>query len=411
MAIEVRPLERDRLADLMVPISVAFGAAPSLERVERFGSVPELQLLLGAFEEDDIVGSAGAFTFDMTVPGGVSVETSGTSVVAVLPTHRRRGILRRLMRGHLDEAHRRGQAVAALFASEGSIYGRFGYGLAALRGEMDLRRERTAFAPTLGPARARESTARVRLVGEAEAAAAFPLVWERVRLSRPGMLSRSDTWWRVRRTADPEWLRAGRPPLQRVLVELDGRPAAYALYRLGGSMGPGLLAELPLDIVEALGDSPEATRALWRYLFGIDVIHTFRATQIPADHPLLFLLAEPARLQIRLGDGLWVRLVDVAAALSRRGYAEGPPLVLEVEDAFCPWNTGRYRLAAGLAERTRAEPDLALHVDALGAVYLGGFGFTELAQAGRVVERAPGALRRGDALFRGELLPWCPEIF
>ncbi len=106
-----------------------------------------------------------------------------------------------------------------------------------------------------------------------------------------------------------------------------------------------------------------------------------------------------------------MRLVDVGAALSRRGWREGPPLVIEVEDAFCPWNTGRYRLAGGLAERTSAEPDLTLDVDALGAAYLGGVGLTQLAQAGRVVERTPGALARADAQLRADLSPWCPEIF
>ena len=114
---------------------------------------------------------------------------------------------------------------------------------------------------------------------------------------------------------------------------------------------------------------------------------------------------------MRLSDGVWVRLVDVEAALSRRGYAEGEPVVIEVRDAFCPWNEGRYRLAGGVAERTGAEADLALDVDALGTVYLGGFGFAALAQAGRVVELRQGGLRRADVLFRGDRAPWCPEIF
>src|SRR5262249_12529254 len=135
------------------------------------------------------------------------------------------------------------------------------------------------------------------------------------------------------------------------------------------------------------------------------------ATLLPPDHPLLFLLAEPARLHLRLADGLWVRLVDVGAALSRRGHGEGPPLVIEVDDAFCPWNTGRYRLAGGVVRRPGAEPDLVLDVEALGAAFLGGFSLAQLAQTGRVAERVPGALRRADTLFRSDLHPWCPEIF
>jgi predicted acetyltransferase len=407
MQVDVRSIPRERLAELLVPINTAFGVTNSPERIERVAALPELQLLLGACEGDAIVGSTGAFTFDMTVPGGVAVETSGLTVVAVLPTHRRRGILRRMMRAHLDEAHRRGQVLAALFASEGGIYGRFGYGLAALRGEIDLRKERTAFA---GGVPRIPHDGRFRLVGEAEAAAVLPAIWERVRLTRPGMLSRSGAWWRARRLADPEALRAGRTPLQRVVLETDGRPSAYALYRLGNTFTTQH-ADISVDIVEAMGDSPAGVRALWRYLFEIDVLASYKATQLPVDHPLLFLLAEPARMQLQLRDGLWVRLVDVGAALSRRGWREGPPLVIQVEDAFCPWNTGRYRLAGGAAERTDAAPDLALDADALGAVYLGAFGLTQLAQAGRVEELTPGALARADARFQADLAPWCPEIF
>lgn len=407
MTIDVRPIPAERLRELLVPIGTVFGIPMIPERVERARAVPELEVLLGACEGDVIVGSTGAFTFDMTVPGGVAVETSGLTLVAVLPTHRRRGILRQMMRRHLDEAHRRGQAVAALFASEGSIYGRFGYGLAALRGEIDLPRHRSAFAQSAA------LSGRVRLVPEAEAAVTFPLVWEHARLSRPGMLSRSDPWWRARRLADPDWLRGGRPPLQRALLEIDGRPRAYAIYRFDATFGHRE-HDVGVELVEVIADGPETTRAIWRYLFDLDLVTRFLATELPVDHPLLFLLAEPRQLRMRLSEGLCVRLVDVGAALSRRGYAPSPadePLVLEVTDAFCPWNAGRYRLAGGVAERTSAEPDLALDVEALGAAYLGGFSLTQLAQAGRVVERRPGALCRADVLFRGEQAPWCPEIF
>ena len=404
MDIDLRLVPPDRFEDLFVPITTVFGVPPVPERIGRFRAVPELEYLLGACEGDAIVGSTGAFTFDMTVPGGAAVETSGLTMVAVLPTHRRRGILRRMMRAHLDDARAQGFALAALFASEGGIYGRFGYGMAAFRAEIDVRRERTAFTrpgPTEG---------RVRLVGEAEAAATFPAIWDRVRASRPGMLSRSAAWWRARRLFEPDALRAGRPPLHRALLSIDGRPAGYAIYRLAGTASTQS-PDLPVDVVEAMGDSPEATRAIWRYLFDLDALDSVRASQLPIDHPLLHLLAEPARLGTRLRDGLWIRLVDVGAALSGRRLGEGPPLVLEVEDAFCPWNTGRYRLAGGAVERTGEGPDLSLDADALGAAYLGGVRLTELAQAGRVVERTPGAVSRADALFRGDLYPWCPEIF
>lgn len=405
MTILVRPTTLAEDGQLLRPLAVAFGFDVTPERLERFQAIPELMMRLGAFDGDELVGSAGSWAFAMTTPGGVPVDVEGLTLVAVLTTHRRRGILTSLMRRHLDECRARGKAVAALFATEGSIYGRFGYGLASIAGQIELDHAHSTF-------RGSSSTeARFRFLDPDAAARAFAPIWDRVRTTTPGMLSRSDAWWRSRRMSDIEWVRAGRPALLRVLCEIDGRPAGYALYRCGTSfLGHDIVGSL--EVVEAIGDSPAATRAIWRYLCDIDLVRTIKAGPLPIDHPLLHLLAEPSRLGMVLHDALWVRLVDVAAALSQRGWeAEGAPLVISVDDAFCPWNQGSYRLAGGKAERTTEAPDLTLDVDALGSAYLGGFGFTGLADAGRVVEHTKGALLRADAIFRSARAPWCPEIF
>jgi predicted acetyltransferase len=405
MAIEIRPVPSDRLAEYMTPICTAFGLPLRPEAVERVRSIPELDMRLGAYDGETICGAAGSYTFEMTVPGGVAVETAGLTMVAVVATHRRRGVLRSLMRRHLDEARARGQVVAALYASEGSIYGRFGYGLASVHGHIDLPRERTAFAYPVEP------RGDVRFVSEREAEAIMPAIYERVRRTIPGMLSRSAGWWSAKRIADPEWMRGARAPLQRAVLAIDGRDAAYALYRLAATVRAGE-HDTPIEIAEVMGDSPAATRAMWRWVLDVDVATRFVATHLPPDHPLVFLLLEPRKARMTLGDALWVRLVDVGAALGKRGYAgDGAPLVIEVEDAFCPWNAGRFRLAEGRADRTSDAPDLALDVATLGAAYLGGFGLAPLASAGRVLERTPGALRRADAMFRGDRCAWCPETF
>ncbi len=196
-----------------------------------------------------------------------------------------------------------------------------------------------------------------------------------------------------------------------MLCEIDGRPAGSAIYRVGVTFGSHGAAGT-LDVVEAVGASPAATRAIWRYLCDTDLVRTIRATLLPIDHALLHLVAEPMRLGMRLSDGVWVRLVDVAAALSQRGWeAEGPPLTIGVTDAVCPWNHGSFRLAEGKAQRTDEAPDLSLDVAALGATYLGAIGFTRLADAGRAVEHTRDALLRADALFRSGRAPWSPEIF
>jgi predicted acetyltransferase len=250
----------------------------------------------------------------------------------------------------------------------------------------------------------------VRLVGEDVALEAFPQVWERVRARTPGMLSRSAGWWRIRRVSDPSWVRAGRTQLQRAMLTLEGRPAAYALYRPEMVFEHGMPV-ITMDVVEAVGDSPAATREIWRYLLSIDLVKRVKAARLPVDHPLLFLMAEQRRLRMRLEDTLWVRIVDVAAALGARSYGEGGALVFDLVDAFCPWNEGRWRLEDGIAMRTSEAAHLALDAEALGSLYLGAFGFTQLAEAGRVVELREGALRRADRLFRADRAPWCPEVF
>ena len=218
MNFDVRYMEPDQLAAFLLPTFTAMGFALPKERVEQIQTLPELVTRLGAFVDGRVVGSAGAHALSLTVPGGVQVDTAGITMVGVLPTHRRRGVLSRLMRDLLNEAHQQGKPLAALFASEGSIYRHFGFSMAALGVEAEIDRAHTAFV-TDAPQRAVSA----RLVGEEEAVATFPAVWERVRLQQPGMMARSAAWWRVRRLGDPPWLRSGRVPLQRVLLEHDGR--------------------------------------------------------------------------------------------------------------------------------------------------------------------------------------------
>lgn len=397
----------DALADVVLPIFTTFGLVPSEDRAMRRRDTPEFDAMLGAYDDGAPIGGLGSFTFELTVPspdGGKPVETAGTTMVGVLPTHRRRGVLRGLMRRYLDDVHQRGQVLSALFASEAPIYSRFGYGMASVMADVSIERDRSAFVGSASP------PGRVRLVGQEEAERAFPPIWDKVRRCTPGMLSRSAGWWRRRRLDEIDWQRGGRGLLQRALLEIDGQPAAYALYRhVSGFDEP--IPFGAVHVVEALGASPPATRAIWRYLLDIDMVHRIKAQMLPIDHPLLFLIAEPRRLWMHLSDGLWVRLVDVAAALSARGFEAAEPLVLAVSDAFCPWNEGRYVIKDGAAQRSDATPDVALDVEALGAAYLGAFSFTQLAEANRVTELREGALRRADALFRATRAPWCPEQF
>ncbi len=383
----------------LMAIGQYFGMEPGDEMSQRFAKVLPVDRMHGVWDGADVVAGAGSFPFTLSVPGG-GLRCSGTTVVGVSPTHRRRGILRSLMRAGLDEAHERGDPLAALWASEEPIYGRFGYGQASFAGELAVQKGHHAFAVPYEPRGA------VRLVETAEALEAFPPLWEALARQRPGMASRSHDWWQSRTLGAPR----GGGTNRFALLELDGAPAGYAIYRhepkweSGSSTGR-------VVVVEAIAAAPAAVAALWRFLLDIDWVETISASLVPPDHPLFFLLAEPRRMRYRSGDGLWVRLVDVGAALAGRTYSVEPDLVLEVRDAFCPWNEGRWHLAGATVERTEASPDLALDVDTLGSAYLGGLGFAALAQGGRVEELTPGAIERADSSFRHGLHPWCPEIF
>ncbi len=393
--------DQDEFGRALYGIGQYFGAPATEEQLERFLTVLPLDRMHAAFEGEQIVGGAGAFPFQLSVPGGGSLGCGGVTVVGVYPTHRRRGALRGLMDAQLKDIHERGEPLAALWASEETIYGRFGYGLAAWMGECHLPREWNAFA------RPFERRGQVRFVEPEQAAKVFPSVWEALMRERPGVPSRNEAWWK-RRTRMPDEEKAN--PRRFAVLELDGEVQAYAIYRQFSSWADGL-STARLEVSEAVGANEHATAEIWRFLLDIDWYATLEVELLPLDHPLLLLLANPRRLRFRMGDSLWIRLVDVGAALSGRAYGGDGSIVFDVRDAVCPWNEGRWKLADGVAARTDEAAELALEVDALGSVYLGAVSFAQLAAAERLEVLVDGAVARADALFAWRPLPWCPEIF
>jgi len=405
LSVEIRPATAEEFPGVLQPIMHYFGRTPSQEFADRFRPLIPPDRIHAAFEDGQVVGSGGVFPFETGVPGGL-IRAAGVTLVGVLPTHRRRGIFGELMRAQLMDIHERGEPMAYLWASEDSLYGRFGYGIASLSGSIDLPRERIAYADRFEP------TGEVRLVEPDEAVTPFSEIQRAAAALHPGMFVRTNEWWTARRLADPEWVRAAEGGVEQVraLLEVDGRPAAYALYRLHFSAERGSPIGFT-NVIEAIGISPEATREIWRFLLDIDWMARVKADLLPRDHELFLLLREPRRLRFELRDGLWVRLVDVEAALAARSYKPGEPVVIDVRDEVLAWNAGRFRVGPRGVERTDAEAELSLPVASLGSAYLGGFTFGELARAGRVEELAEGAVDRADALFRADRYPWCPEIF
>ncbi|MGH2750434.1 MAG: GNAT family N-acetyltransferase [Actinomycetota bacterium] len=409
MEYEIRPVSEERFTDFVSAAETAFGDDFSEESVRRTRSLTELDRTVTAFDGEDIVGTNSSFRFEMTVPGG-ELPTAGVTIVAVLPTHRRRGILRAMMRYQLEDVHRRGEPLAILWASESNIYQRFGYGTAARTVYINILKERTAFldpSPAVG---------QVRLLGADEALRVIPDIYDRVRARTPGMYRRSDLWWKEHSLYDSKEIREGASPLQRAAWTHEGAAQAYATYRVKNAWDDDAGAPTgSVRIRELVATSPLALREMWRYVFGIDLVERITAFAQPMDDPLFFMMAEPRRLQSQLEDGLWLRVVDVRRALEGRSYAEDGELNFALHDDFCPWNEGRYTLEVKSGEARLREAagqvDLELSARELAAGYLGGTPFTALRGAGRITEHSPGAARRADLMFYSEVTPRCPEEF
>ncbi|MFE1251175.1 GNAT family N-acetyltransferase [Streptomyces sp. NPDC058741] len=408
--IDLRMLGKDDWDTWYDTLLRAFGGVPeAAEERELWRSLTESDRSIGAWDGDACVGTAGAFGFRLTVPGGASVPAAGVTMVGVAGTHRRRGVLTSMMRRQLDDIRSWGEPLALLTASEPAIYGRFGYGAATfqLRAEIDTARVRLSSLP------AGTDAIRLRYAAPADALAACEEVYGRLVPSRPGMLARQPGWERVG-LLDPESAREGASPLQCVLAERDGETVGYARYRVKPEWefaGPeGVVSVEDLAALE-----PAADAALWRFLFGIDLTSKVTMKVRPVDDAWQYLVSDVRRCAPKVRDSLYVRPVEVGAALRARTYRAPVDVVFEVEDAFCPWNAGRWRLSGDTkgasCERTVDTADVALSVRELGAAYLGGVSLTALAAAGRVRELRRGALAEASLGFGSEVAPWLPHGF
>ncbi|MFI0962132.1 GNAT family N-acetyltransferase [Streptomyces sp. NPDC021080] len=384
------------------------GVAESSEERELWSALTEYDRSLGVWDGKDCVGTAGAFSFRVTVPGGASVPAAGVTMVSVAATHRRRGVLTAMMRRQLDDVRAGGEALAVLVASEPVIYGRFGYGIAtsSISAEIDTARVTLAVPPGT-------DDVRLRYAAPGDVLEACEAVYARVVPQRPGMLARRPGWQRLM-LLDPASERSGASPLQCVVAERDGEIVGYTRFRVKPEWGPaghnGVVTTVDLE-----GLDPAVRAALWRFLFDIDLTSTLRTRGRPVDEGWQHLVSDIRRCQLRVKDSLHVRLVEVGAALEARTYQAPVDVVFEVEDPFCPWNEGRWRLTGdakgAVCVRTEDAPDLALSVRELGAAYLGGVSLASLAAGGRVRELRHGALAEAATAFASVVAPWLPHGF
>ena len=365
----------------------------------------DLSRSLAIFEGSNIIGGCQCHQLEMSIPGGTSV-VGGVANVAVQPTHTRQGVMSRMMRRQLNDMHEWGEPLAALFASESAIYGRFGYSVGTQFESWRIERPYNAYG------RKYDSPGRMVFIEPDEIGRKLPEVYRRVTAGRPGVFPKPPHKWDEESRApdahdpQPRVRGRGRGGLFYAAYEQDGRIDGYVAYR---SNRP------TITINELMAVTREAYAALWRFCFDIDLMGVTEVIKRPLDDPLPWMLADPRRLQRTVRDGVWLRVVDAAAALRQRRYAEPGALTLEVRDPLCPWNNGCFNLKGdpegAVCAAIAGSPDITVDIAALASVYLGTVSFSSMCAAGLIDEHKPGALRLADRMFAVPLQPWTPFNF
>lgn len=370
------------------PFLVSFGLPPQARYVEVTSKLLNSDRAHIAYEDGTIVASAGAFTHTLAVPGGV-VPAAAVFGVGVLPSHRRRGILTKLQETQLEDARRRGEHLAYLWASEGPIYRRFGYGMASRTMRVTIQTKNGGLCGQ------QNRSGTLRLLDRAECYERIGPIYNRAWRNYPGLILRSEDWWRL--------TRLGTPDLYQVVWE----DSAYALYLV--KMDTASVSG-EIEVVEAISESIEGYRQIWRYLLDMDLMTTVSAANLPVDHPLVLMIEDPLKVKSQIHCGIWIRIIDVQAALRARALG-AESVLIQVVDKLFPHNEGIWRVGADGVSRADTAPELVLDVGDLGSVYLGGFTFANLASSGRLCERVPGSVGKADRIFSWHCKPWCAQIF
>ncbi|MDF3292771.1 GNAT family N-acetyltransferase [Streptomyces silvisoli] len=412
-AIEVRYIEESDYADWMLALRKGFMRPPLCTERDATEAPAILEIeparTQGAFDDGRCVATFRTMPRELTVPGGGTVPADAVTNVSVTATHRRRGLLSAMMANGLAAAKERGDAVSILIAAEYPIYGRFGYGPATWVTDWTVEIPRARLGLPQLP-----DGARVDLVDGAEVRKVGPELHERTRRLTPGAINRTDGFWKqYTGEALLPW-NSWTEPFHAVYRNATGQVDGLLTYSVA-DVWDGKLPQCTVTVRKLIATNPEAEGALWRYAMSVDWVVRLDSGSRAPDDLLPLLLGDPRAARITShADFMWLRMLDVPAALEARGYAGTGELVLEVRDAD-GYADGRWRLTASpegaQVLATTAEPDLTLDVGELGALYLGDESAVRLAALGRVEERRPGAAARADALLRTPRRPWCPDIF
>jgi len=397
---EIRTITDEEVPAFRESLMQTFGADPHDDPGDdRQRKLVDRAQTWAVFDGTSVVGTAATFQHSIGVPGGGSLPIAGLTMVTVRPTHRRRGLLRELMRHHLDDARARGYAASGLWASESSIYGRFGYGVAA---EHDSIRIADSRHVRLAPRELDD----VEWIDEPRAREVLPDIYARATANRPGILRRSAAWWHERRFLESPWVREGASLRRHVVARRGATLVGYVAYRQRRD-GDGPTPGGRTQIVELHGIDARAEATLWRFVLSMDLFHHVSWWSAPTDDALPLLVDDARLVERKRSDNIWLRIEDAPAALRARRYPsdgvlrftfDGTRYELVVEDGH-----------ATCAQTTR-EAELEIDRIALGSLYLGGFAASRLARA-NLVRGDARAIAMADRLFASPIAPWCAEIF
>lgn len=411
-----RTAEADDWSNINSLLSETFNEDTSDEwsAMERGVFEPD-RTVLAETADGEMAGISSAFTRDLITPGGI-VPAAHVTMVGVSSLHRRRGILTNMISRLHAEGLSRNEPVAVLWASEGRIYQRFGYGLAAMQLSLDLDRREAGFRPEAVPA-----GAGVIRKGDIADIDTLVKVFDQVYRDRPGWSSRDEKWWTYV-TTDLKDHRNGATALRVTLHEGADGVDGYLLWRVRADWN-GVTPAGAVVVRELVATNSEAYRALWQHVFSVDLTRKVNMRFAALDEPILYLLDEPRAAAAKYSDSLWVRILSVPAALEARRYAAPIDVVLDIQDRDIPANARRWRLltttdpstgtpgASATCTPTDAPADLSLDIAALGSAYLGGPTLAAMAAGGRITELTPGALGRASTAFGWLRTPYATEVF
>lgn len=400
MALELRSIGADELDSFTRAMNNGFGKHAEDHDLEYVKTTYRPECTIAMFDGSQIVGTSSAHILQLAVEGR-TLPAAGLTAVTVLPTHRRRGILTKMMAAQLEAALQREEFLMPFWVSESHIYHRFGADVAARMEHWTIDRRYTEF---LSPV---HRQGKVRLLDMEEAKEILPPIHRQASLLRNGGIPRDNAFVKTS-FMDPEKWRDGASQWFYAVHETDDIADGYVKYRM-----KALKEEL--FIFELMANSEPVSQALWQYCFGIDLIQTINVENRPSDDPLQWQLLEPRQLKRKIQHDLWLRLVDVRAALANRPWSQEGRLVIELEDEFCPWNAGRFAVdsnaGGALVSGTTEAADIACTANELASIYLGGIPPSVLGHAGRIEELKAGALKKADEMFRSARAPWANQEF